>query len=508
METNDLIRRSLDESTVPKFERRVGGQADFLKNEVHNSNLDNPDFTIGLEIEVYAVDDDCRLAHVPSEVYGDGVNKELGLHNAEINTAPSLLSTSGLEEQANEIRNKLESATEVLESEGVRLVFDSMWTIPPEGGSLNYFSEVEEREELFFATNMRNSSRYHAIDNYFVDIVDNVTLNVPGAKREFPSILFESLATSIQPHLQIPNAGDLPNYYNAAIRTMGPLLALSTNSPFLPPDLYNRVDNPIELTDKTYHELRVPVFEQAVNISDEYGEMKVRFPRDIESTEEVIEKVVDDTTYSPFLREWVDDEDTQESYTDAFWEFEFKRGTYWRWLRAVIGGDPVGENDEKSIRIEYRPLPTQPSLHDVVSLQALVSGLIVGLAEQHHPINGLDWEKAYDSFYGAVHNGLDAELHWVTEEGKETTDHDTIYNEIFKYATLGLKDQGLAEETIDSYFEPLRRRFDEGVTPSKWKIEEVRTRLESGETLEDAVYGMQRRYISNTEEYENFAEWI
>jgi len=508
--SREMIRKSLDDGTLDEFERRVEEQAEFLKGEIRSGRLDNPNFTVGLEVEVYSVDGDGRLAPVPDEVFGscgDGLNKELGLHNAEINTPPTVFDDEGLasqEEQVAETLREAEAALGEVGVEGQRFVLDSVWTVPPEEGSLDYLSSVEEGDGLVLAENMRADSRYQAIDNYYLDIAEEVEVDVPGAALRFPTILVESLATSVQPHLQIPDADDLPRYYNTAIRTMAPVLALSTNSPFLPPDLYDDAD--ASLLDETYHELRVPVFEGSVNPPGSYDDKKVRFPRDIDKAVDVVDKVVDDIAYSPLLSDWVDE--TEGGYTDEFWEFEYKRGTYWRWLRAVIGGEPVAGNDERSVRVEYRPLPTQPHVRDIVGLHALVSGALAGMVVDNHPLPSLDWREARDSFYGVVENGIGASVVWVDEDGDKTHDKGVVYDELFEYARLGLELCGFDDETYERYVEPLRVRWEERVTPSVWKIDRVREALEDGAGFEEAVRGMQRDYIELTDECETFADWV
>ncbi|MFP4175493.1 MAG: hypothetical protein ACLFSW_06945, partial [Halobacteriales archaeon] len=431
----------------------------------------------------------------------------LGLHNAEINTSPTLFDDEGLAEQERQVVETLEDADSALGrhgADGQRFVLDSMWTVPPGEGSAEYLGSVERDDGLVFAENMRPDPRYEAIDNYYLKLADEVQIDVPGASLRFPTILAESLATSVQPHLQIPDADDLPRYYNTAIRTMPAVLALSTNSPFLPPDLY---DDPDEaLVDETYHELRIPVFEASVNPPGEYDDKKVRFPRDIDKTVDVVDKVVEDTPYSPLLSEWEDEPD--EGYVDEFWEFEYKRGTYWRWLRAVIGGEPVGDNDERSVRIEYRPLPTQPTVRDIVGLHALVSGALAGMVVDNHPLPSLDWLDARDSFYDVVENGLNATVWWVDKDGDVTHDRSVVYDELFEYARLGLEGHGFDDGTYEKYVEPLRVRWEERVTPSVWKKNRVREALDDGASFEEAVHGMQREYVALTDEHNTFAEWI
>ncbi len=501
----DLVEKSMEDDTLEEFDRRAREQGEFLKQEIRADNLDNSDFTVGLEIELYGVDSEDRLARLDESLFDvdDQLNKELGLHNAELNSRPDVLGDSGLRSQEEQITEILEGANEALDDEGQSLVLDAMWTIPPEEGSYDYLSSTEAVEDLEVAENMRENRRYYAIDSYYVDLVDSVDIDVPGVHRSFPTILSESLATSIQPHLQVPVAEEMPAYYNTAIRTMAPILALSTNSPFMPPDLYTEEIDPRD----THHELRVWVFEQSVNVE---GDEKVKFPEDIDATEEVVDRVLDDRTYSPFLREWTEDDEKvgEESYTDGFWEFEFKRGTFWRWLRTVIGGEPISEdNDERSIRIEYRPLPTQPTVRDNVSLLAFTAGAVTGLVSADHPVTEVPWQEARRSFYDVVRNGLDADVSWRTTEGEDTTDLDDIYGELFHHAERGLREHGVAEDTVERYLEPLKERWRQRTSPSEWKIREVEDGMEDGLSFEDAVHEMQREYIGRSGDG-CFADWL
>jgi hypothetical protein len=456
-------------------------------------------------MEVYGVDADGRLATVPDETYAAGATKELGVHNAELNTAPDIFDESGLAAQAERIEAKFSAADDAATADGCRLVNDAMWTIPPESGSEFYLGAVENQAGVVFATNMRADPRYTALDNETLRLNDGaIEFDVPGTSRTFPSILFESLATSIQPHLQIPRAAEFPAYYNAAIRTLGPVLALSTNSPFLPPDLYTDVSDPQALVDQSHHELRIAVFEQSMNATQS---PKVRVPVDIDSAEETVDRVVEDDLFAPFLREWITDE-PRASFADRNWEFDYKRSTYWRWLRCVVGGQPVGAGDERSLRIEYRPIPTQPTTADVVSMQWLTVGLIRGLVEVDHPLADLSWKLAKESFYNAAREGLSGTLHWLTAAGEQTTDQEQIFEEVFEIARAGLDAAGVSASQIDARIAPIERRFETRTTPSVWKREQVRDRLADGADLSTAVTRMQRAYIERSRESDCFADWL
>jgi len=518
-DTVGLVEQSLAPEARETFVERVERQAADLRAAIEAGRYDNDQFAVGLEVEVYAVDrpaasDDergtqgdggeCRLAPLPGVAFDGPANKELGVHNAELNTDPDVFDGGGLAAQAAAIRDALEGAQADARAAGRELVLDAMWTVPPAGGSYDYLAAVERRDGVTIAEHMQPDPRYVAIDNESLRHGGgSLTFSVPGFEREFPTILFESLATSIQPHLQVPAAADFPDYYNAAIRTLGPVLALATNSPFLPGDIYGGVD-PDRLLAGTDHELRIAAFEQSVGLT---ANPKVRVPRDIGTATDAVDRIVADDVYAPFLREWLEDSG-RETLADRYWEFGHKRSTYWRWLRCVVGGDPVGSGDERSLRIEYRPLPTQPTVRDIVGLQALVAGLVRGLVAADHPVADLPWAAAEESFYNAVADGPDADLAWLTADGERTGDSAVIYGEIFDHARLGLREAGVPPAEIDRYLAPIEARREAGTAPSSWKLARVREELAGGRSLAEAIAAMQREYVRRSRESTTFAEWL
>ncbi|WP_380679257.1 hypothetical protein [Salinigranum sp. GCM10025319] len=494
----EAVIRSLDADTRVEFDRRVAEQALRLARDCRTGRVDTGDYAVGLELEAYAVDDDCRPARVPEAVFEEaGCGKELGVHNVELHTDPDRLTGGGLRRQRDALRDRYERTRDSLARRDRSLVLDAMWTVPPEEGTMAYLGATDDHEGVSVARNMRTDARYHALDNETLRRAGgSVTISVPGVDRDFPSILVESLATSMQPHLQIPSGELFPAYFNTAIRTLGPVLSLATNSPFLPADLYDPAVDAERVVDETPHELRVAVFEGSMNAAAPPGAGKVRVPPDVETLEEVVTRLVADETYAPFL----DEPDPEEEYPDPYPELTHKRGTYWRWVRAVIGGQiprgADGDDLRASVRVEYRPLPTQPTIDETVSLFALVVGLLRGLVASDHPLVELPWADAEESFYRAVDEGLDADLAWVAADGAWTTDPATIYDEVFEYARRGLREADVAPDAVDEFLGPVERRYETGRTPSRWKKAAVRARLADGDSLSQAIVGMQREYVA------------
>ncbi|WP_254839372.1 hypothetical protein [Natronomonas marina] len=469
-----------------EFASRVADELEVLREEIDDGTFDNPQAIVGLEYEFYAVDAETdALMRVPRRLLEYiGFEKELGLHNAELSTTPQPLSRYGIRAQEAEVQAKLDAAQREVAREGMTLVSDGMWTVPPIGETASeYLTDSVETDGVRIATNMTNSVRYHAMAN--TDYAAELQLEAPHVSLDADTVMPEALITSIQPHYQTAHAHDLPENFRYALRVAGPLLAISVNSPFFPPDLYE-ADAETVLADG-YMENRVPVFESVLNPADSE---KVTFPEDIDDVDEAIQRVADDETVVPAL---VDD---RGRFDDRFAHFRHKHGSFWRWVRPVFDG---ATRESANARIEFRPLPAQPTVRDTVALLAVFGGLLESLPRREHPIYDLPWADARENFYAAVRDGLDAEMRWFTADGTETTDTEELYAELFELARDGLELRGLDAEEANRYIQPLRERVDRRVTPASWKHDLVAERVGRGEPLGEAIWGMQAEYIDNQE---------
>jgi gamma-glutamyl:cysteine ligase YbdK (ATP-grasp superfamily) len=504
MPESDLAGQVEDVLSVDpeQFQARVEEDAEVIVEEVEAGTFDNPQAIIGFEYEFYAVDaETAALRRVPRRLLDlIGFEKELGLHNAEMSTSPQPLNTHGLAAQEAEVKARLSAAEDRTGAEGMRLVSDAIWTIPPEGETARQYltTSVEDRG-VRIASNMSDSVRYHAMAN--TDARAGMKLEAPHVDLEADTVMPESLITSIQPHYQVPHARDLPTYFQYAIRIAGPLLALGVNSPFFPPDLYDSDADPEAILADGWDEHRISVFETVLNRDGDDPD-KVRFPRDVRSVEEAVERIAADRTIVPMPVS------TTDRFDDEFAHFRHKHGTYWRWVRPVFGG---ATRSAANARIEFRPIAAQPTVRDSIAFQAAFAGLLESMFRREHPVRHLDWVVAKDNFYDAMREGVDADLYWITNDGKETTDHERVYEDIFAHAKDGLQLRGLSDQEAAKYLYPLRQRARHQLTPASWKRERVGERLGDGESFEDAVHGMQKQYIEAQSETlldGTFANWV
>jgi hypothetical protein len=511
--SDELAAQVADATTVDPdaFHERVDAEAATLKETLRSGDFDNPQANVGFEYEFYAVaagDDgvaggaapDVPLVRVPRLLLElIGFEQELGLHNAEMNTSPQPLSGYGLTAQEAEVQARLSAALAKTRPEGIRLVSDAMWTVPPKGElARTYLTDSVEIDGVRIATNMSKAIRYHAMANSPLEPA--MTIDAPHVSLSSDTVLPESLITSIQPHYQVPHAPDLPTYYRYALRVAGPLLALGVNSPFFPPDLYDDGVEPANVLADGRLEHRLGVFEDMLNPAD--GPPKVAFPPDLETVEEAVDLVADDRTIVPA---WVDE---RGRYDDDFRHFTHMHGSFWRWVRPVFEG---ATRSSAHVRIEFRPLPAQPTVRDSIAFLALLAGLLEECFAADHPVRELHWERAKDNLYRAADDGLGATIEWITADGEPTTDIETIYDDLFETARRGLERRGFDAGGARRYLGPLRARITERLTPADWKRERVRARLDDGDSLEAAITGMQRTYVARQADTlieGTFADWL
>ncbi|GAB7010518.1 hypothetical protein [Halorubrum trueperi] len=496
-----------------EFDARAEGEAEIVKQGLRDGAFDNHQSIVGFEYEFYAVADgrwseesragDYALMRVPRRLLElMGFEKELGLHNAEMSTSPQPLSDHGLRAQLAEVRARLEAAENTAGVEGMRLVSDGLWTIPPAGETAReYLTDSVDVDGVTVAVNMSDSVRYHAMANAGgsekadggVEAsggTSKTTVEAPGVSLSADTVMPESLITSIQPHYQVAQATTLPRHFRYALRIAGPLLALGVNAPFFPPELYDDDWDGERVLAEGAAENRIHVFESVLNARTDEG--KVRFPREFHDVETAVDRIAGDETLIP-----MPEPDGTDRFDDAFATFRTKHGSYWRWVRPVFEG---ASRSSANARIEFRPIPAQPTVRDSIAFQAAFAGLMQALPQREHPVIGLDWETARDNFYAAVADGLDAQIEWVGLDGERTTDTDALYGDLLDHAEAGLRTAGCADDEAAAWLAPLRWRVANRTTPASWKRDRVRERLDAGDDFATAVDDTQREYIDRQSE--------
>lgn len=468
-----------------EFERQVREEGDLVVEHLKEGTFDNPQTTIGLECEFYAVDEDdgsIRRVH-RSLMEFLGFEKELGLHNTELTTGVQPCNEAGLDAMRKEVEAKLVATEEWATTRGIQLVSDGMWVIgPTDHSTLTYLSEATHEEGLTLAINVSNAVRYHGFASSKRTISGRI--DVPGVTIEADNPGPVSLTTSIQPHFQVERAADLPLYFNYALRIAGPMLALGVNSPLFPPELYGDPDRKTVLEDG-WVENRIPVYEDMMNPAD--GPEKVRFPTDIDHPRDAVDRIVEDRVLVPAAIA------AGERFDDSFVHFRHKHGSFWRWARPVFDG---ASRAAANARIEFRPLPAQPTLRDTMAFLAAFAGAMTAFSSTEHPVTDLSWDQARENFYAVARDGMEADMTWITADDQTTNDIDRCLDDLLNTALDGLEACGLPQERAADWIEPLRDRTRRRRTPAAWKRSLVATRLDEGLSLADAIHDAQREYLA------------
>jgi hypothetical protein len=324
-------------------------------------------------------------------------------------------------------------------------------------------------------------------------------LETPNVTLETPTIAPAALTTSIQPHYQVPTAAALPTYLAYALRVAGPLVALSANSPLFPPSLYDADATVDDVLATGALENRVGLYEDVMNDPDRPA--KVRFPRDVADAAEAVDRIAADPPIAPELQP------TGERFDDRFAHIRHKHGSYWRWVRPVFEG---ASESAANARIEFRPLPGQPTVRDATALVAAFGGLLAGLTATDHPVVDLPWERARENFYAAADAGLAADLQWTTADGADTTDLDEIYADLFAVAADGLASAGFDEDAVAAHLRPLRARVAARTSPAGWQRDRLRAHADDGASLSTAVLSTGSDYLAaqaDTLVDGTFADW-
>jgi hypothetical protein len=177
-------------------------------------------------------------------------------------------------------------------------------------------------------------------------------------------------------------------------------------------------------------------------------------------------------------------------------------------VRPVFGGPT---RSSANARIEFRPIPGQPTVRDAIAFQAVFAGLMEALPKLEHPVAELDWEVAHDNFYAAMRDGLAADIVWITNDGQTVRNTGRMFEDLLAHAEEGLQMRGLDEDEAARYTHPLRARVRREMTPARWKHGHVAAAVDDGATFAEAVEDAQRAYVDAQKETlleGSFAEWL
>lgn len=274
------------------------------------------------------------------------------------------------------------------------------------------------------------------------------------------SPLLEACNTSFQVHLQVSPA-DFVTMYNISQALAAPVMAIAANSP-------------IVFGKRLWHESRIALFQQALDIRTTHDHMRERSPRVSFGTnwldESILEIYKEDIARFRVLLSADVEEDSlkliEQGIVPKLRALQVHNSTVYRWNRPCYG---ISDNGKPHLRIENRVLPAGPTNVDAIANAAFWLGAMVGMKDYISDVRKkLSWEDVRDNFAKAAQFGIDTKFNWFSE-GKISAP-DLVLEELLPIARQGLEKQNVHSADIDKYLGIIEERAKHHRNGARWQL--------------------------------------
>jgi CBS domain-containing protein/gamma-glutamyl:cysteine ligase YbdK (ATP-grasp superfamily) len=300
------------------------------------------------------------------------------------------------------------------------------------------------------------------------------------------SPLLEACNTSFQVHLQVSPA-DFVKYYNIAQTLAAPVLAIAANSP-------------IVFGKRLWHETRIALFQQALDIRTTHDHMRERSPRVSFGTgwldKSIMEIYREDIARFRVLLGADIEEDSieliRQGKVPKLKALQVHNSTVYRWNRPCYGISP---NGQPHLRIENRVLPSGPTVLDATANAAFWLGSRVGMAHEYKDIREqISWEDVRDNFAKSAQVGIDSTFTWFKD--RKISVCDLVQKELIPIARKGLEIQNVDKADIDRYMDIIGARAELHMNGARWQLRAF-TKLKKQVGRDEALSVMTAAIIKN-----------
>jgi len=428
---------------------------------------------IGAEQEMVLIDKKTfKPAPIAMEVLAkmkqhDWLETELARFNLEINLQPQEFKGACFSKMEKENRTNLAKVKKQLQGFGA----DFLLT-----GILPTFRKFDLEMH-----NLTPKKRYKAIlDAIHSQLIGNsFELRLMGIDEllvNHDSPLLEAVNTSFQVHLQV-SPSSFVKMYNISQALAAPVMAIAANSP-------------IVFGKRLWHENRIAIFQQAVDIRTTHGHMRQRSPRVTFGSGWLENSVLDihkeDISRFRVLIAGDTEEDSlaliQKGEVPKLRALQVHNSTVYRWNRPCYGISP---NGQPHLRIENRVMPAGPTVVDEFANAAFWLGLMVGMEQEVEDITThISWEDVRDNFGKAARFGIDSKFTWFND--KKITACDLVLQYLLPIARKGLKAQKVNKKDIDKYLSIIEARATKHMNGARWTLRAF-TKLKKEANNDEAV---------------------
>ena len=436
----EITKSSFDKQDFAEFHRRVVDETKLLQQWMDDGLLETAEPMAGSEIEAWLVDDQGQPAAVNQAFLADMndpmVVPELSAFNVELNTRPRHYGAGMFGRMHAELDSLWQRCEKTAHAHGAHM---AMIGILP-----------TIQQSALCLGNISSMQRYQALNEQVLHMRNGEPLRIDIRGRQnlaisHEDVMLEAATTSLQLHLKV-SASEAAKAYNLSKIVSAPMVALSSNSPYL----FGR---------DLWAETRIPLFEQSVAVGASDYSKRVTFG--IRFAEHSVMECFDANRdrYPVLLPQLMDVPQEQLAH------LRLHNGSIWRWNRPLIGFDDDGR---PHCRIEHRVAPSGPSTQDVIANSAFYFGLITEyLAMDPVPERDIPFLRVKEDFYHCAHSGLDAKVRWL--DGHSGKVSELILRILLPTAKRGLVRMGVSENEADYWLGIIRSRVASGQTGARWQ---------------------------------------
>ena len=449
----------MDEASLRRFTYRLIEDVRALEYLLEENKFESGVRRIGVEQEMFLVDDRWRPAPVAEQVLervvdDDRVVAELMKFNLELNLDPVVFRGDCLRRMERSVEEAVASVRKVVEEVGAHVVLAGILpTIT--------LSDLD-------LVHMMPAPRYYALNEAIARLRGGpAELQIRGTDELYikhDSITLEGCNTSFQTHLQV-HPDEFAAMYNIAQAATGPVLAAAVNSPTF-------------FGKRLWQETRIALFQQAVDTRSSNLYIREMSPRVHFGTKwidrSVLEIFQEDISRFRILLSKSEIEDPMKALeagrAPKLQALQLYNGTVYRWNRACYGVT----DGKPTLRIENRILPSGPTVIDEMANAAFWFGLTMGLSNACPDIRRvMDFDDAMGNFVAAARLGLAAQFVWL--DGRRVSACELICDELLPLAREGLREAGIVAEDIARYLDVIEERVTSRRTGAHWQLHSLLT---------------------------------
>jgi CBS domain-containing protein len=426
---------------------------------------------IGAEQEMCLVDRYYKPIHLNLEalkaIGDESFTSELANFNLEANLKPLPFSGDSLSAMHRDLRDTLNLASEKVADLGAMLLLSGILpTVRKADVEIANITPLDRYRALMDGLKALRGEAFELR----ISGIDELNLRQDTA-------MLEACNTSFQVHLQV-TPDEFVQKYNCAQALAGPVMAISVNSPLL----FGR---------RLWHETRIALFQQSIDIRTLTDHFRDRSPRVTFGSDwlrgSVMEIYREDVARFQVLLTTEVDEDVfakmGKGVAPKLRALNIHNSTVYRWNRPCYGISP---NGKPHLRIENRIFPSGPSLPDAMANAAFWLGLMNGFEEAYPDITEvLDFSQAKANFFAAARFGLDTRFSWT--HGRKVSPRDLILEELLPLAQQGLDKAGIDRRDAEYYLGIIEARAQSGRTGSQWMLDSFSSIAKTGVPRDEVV---------------------